>query len=218
MPWASATGHSQVVHALRQDDSGYAGQVEELSDFFPHAFVYWNAPGSLPDNPGSILETEKSRSLMTCKLDEAMYWKMPVAAMLLHSKVWLSGTDSGAPQLGSSGWINAELNWHSSLANQWSGPLPPPPILSALPSAEGLLHWEKPYNTDQRSHLHLPEAQKIVRFEWPRKTVIQPQSPGCSWIFTLNCWYRRMETDMRIKTPELVEFWGRILDKNTRSF
>ena len=50
MPWASATGHSQMALALRQEDSGYAGQMEELSDFFLPAFVYWKVSGSLQSN------------------------------------------------------------------------------------------------------------------------------------------------------------------------
>lgn len=55
---------------------------------------------------------------MMSKLDKAMYWKMLVAATLLHSKVWLFGADHGAPQLGSSSWINTKLNWHIFLGHQ----------------------------------------------------------------------------------------------------
>ena len=56
--------------------------------FFPPTFVYWNASGSLSHNIASILETEKSRSLMTCKLDKEMYWKMLVAAVFQGLALW----------------------------------------------------------------------------------------------------------------------------------
>lgn len=76
MPQASATGHSQTVLALRQDDSGYAGQMEELSDILYPTFVYRCVLRCLPDNPASVLETDKSGSLMMSKLVKEMYSKM----------------------------------------------------------------------------------------------------------------------------------------------
>lgn len=70
MAQACAAGHSQRVLPLRHD------QMEEMSDIFHPAFVYCYAPRSLPDNPASILETDKSRCLMMSKLVKEMYSKM----------------------------------------------------------------------------------------------------------------------------------------------
>lgn len=50
--------------------------MEEMSDIFHPAFVYCYASRSLPDNPASILETDKSRCLMMSKLVKEMYSKM----------------------------------------------------------------------------------------------------------------------------------------------
>lgn len=167
--------------------------------FFAPTFVYCNVSGSFPNNAASILETEKSRTLMTSKLDKKMYWKMPMAATLLCPKVWLFGVDSSAPQLASSSRINTKA--HLLGTSVICCPAATLTFIFFLSCDEGLLHWEKPCNTDQMSHFHpkLPGAPKMVRFEWPAKPVIQPWSLACSWIFILNWWYRKKETDVRIK-------------------
>lgn len=59
-----------TVLSLGQNSSGYAAQMEELSNSFP-SFI-----GMSLDNLTYILETGKLRSLMMSKLKKEMFWRI----------------------------------------------------------------------------------------------------------------------------------------------